>query len=197
MKTIITLLVLCSSSLFAQLPLGAGLKVGVPLSDAFDIAANPDRDYFSNNQQYIVGGSLELRLPMSLAVEGNALYTKFNFSSRNLLSTLTSGGTSNSWEFPILVKYRFSGTGPVRPFVGAGPTFRRIQDVLQIGAASIEDKTSKGVVVGAGLEVRLLFIRITPEMRFSRWGGQSFRDATNILFEANKNQGQFLVGISF
>lgn len=196
MRIIITLIALSSSSLLAQLPLGAGLKVGVPLSDAFEIAANPDRDYFSSNQQYIVGGSLELRLPLSLAVEGNALYTKFNFSSRNLLSAVT-GGTSNAWEFPILVKYRFNGAGPVRPYIGGGPTFRRIQDVLQVGSASIEDSTSKGVVLGAGLEVKLLLIRITPEIRFSRWGGQSFRDATNILFEANKNQGQFLVGISF
>lgn len=195
MKTFLSLLVATSCSLFAQ-PIGAGLKIGVPLQDAFDIAGEPNRDYFSDKQQYIVGGSLEVRLPLSIAVEGNALYTKFNFNTRNLVSAVT-GGTSNAWEFPILVKYRFAGMGPLRPYVGGGPTFRRIQDVLQVGSSQVKDSTSKGVVLGAGLEVKLLFLRLSPEVRFSRWGGQSFRDATNLLFEANRNQGQFLVGISF
>lgn len=132
---------------------------------------------------------------MRVAVEGDALYTKFNFNTNNLLSAVL-GGTSNSWEFPILVKYKFSG-GPIRPYVGAGPTFRRIQDVLRVGTPIVRDSNSAGVVLGGGVELHLLFIRISPEVRFSRWGGQSFRDATNLLFEANRNQGQFLVGISF
>lgn len=203
MKTIIPVLVLFSCALGAQ-PIGAGFKIGAPLNDAFELASGGD--YFSDARQYIIGGSLEVRLPLNLAVEGNALYTRFNFNPRSVVeaaigSTLIGGALiserSNSWEFPILVKYRFKGAGPVRPFVGAGPTFRRFSDVLRIGSSTADNSTGKGVVLGAGIELKLLFLRVTPELRFSRWGGQSFGDATNLLFHANRNQGQVLVGFSF
>jgi hypothetical protein len=47
------------------------------------------------------------------------------------------------------------------------------------------------------VEIKALFIRITPELRYTHWGSQNFLDAANVLVRAKQNQGQFLVGISF
>src|SRR5260370_21441119 len=117
------------AGLCAAQPLSFGVKLGVPTGDAFDIARNPGTasNYFTGGGQFIVGASAELRLPFGLGLEGDILYTRFNFSSQNILG---SGGNSNSFEFPILGKYRFAGFGPARPFVGVGPSFRRLQSVV-------------------------------------------------------------------
>jgi hypothetical protein len=138
----------------------------------------------------------ELRLPLGLGVEGDVLYNRFNFSTENLLNSF-SKANSNSFEFPIIVKYRFAGFGPVHAFAGAGPTFRSIQSVLRFDPRVTNDSFGKGVVFAGGVEIKALFLRISPELRYTHWGTQNFLDAANVLIRGKQNQGQFLVGISF
>ena len=52
-------------------------------------------------------------------------------------------------------------------------------------------------MIGGGLEIRALFLRISPEFRFTRWGTANFREGISNLLETNRNQGQFLVGFHF
>jgi hypothetical protein len=54
-----------------------------------------------------------------------------------------------------------------------------------------------GFVFGGGLEVKLGFIRITPELRYTRWGSENFRDPVASLLHSNKNQGDFILGLTF
>lgn len=192
MKTFITVLVLAAAA-HAQ-PFGFGVKGGAPLNEAFDVANG--RKPFSDTTRFIVGGMAELRLPLGFAVEGDILYTRFHFSSDNLLASIPRS-SSNAWEFPIVVKYKFSGLGPVRPYVEAGPNFRKIQSVLRVLPKQINDDTGKGIVFGAGVELKLLFVRISPELRYTHWGTQRFLDAANVPFSTVQSQGQFLVGFSF
>jgi hypothetical protein len=193
-KTFALLFVL--AGLCAAQPLSFGVKLGVPAGDAFDVARNPGTatNYFTGGGQFIVGPSAELRLPFGLGLEGDILYTRFNFSSQNILG---SGGNSNSFEFPILAKYRFAGFGPARLLVGAGPSFRRLQSVLNFDPRKTNDAGGRGVVFAGGLEVKLLFLKIAPELRYTHWGEQNFLDGANALIHARQNQGQFLLGISF
>jgi hypothetical protein len=187
-KTILLLFV--SALAVSAQPFSFGLKAGVPLADAFTL---PSR---TGTGQFIIGPQAELRLPFGIGVEADLLYTRLNFSTDQLTNVL-SGSNSNSFEFPILVKYRFSSIGPLRPFVGAGPSFRRIQSVLRFDPKSVNDAGGQGVVIGGGVELKLLFLRISPELRYTHWGAQNFQDGLKTAFQAKQSEGQFLVGFSF
>lgn len=212
-KTLLAFVVLTAAS-FAQ-PIGFGVKGGLPLTDAFHTGSGADASYTSDTKRYIIGPQVELRLPAGLSIELDALYTKLNFSSvRGAAGSVVNAATdANSWEFPLLLKYKFGGpnavVGSVRPFVSTGASFRRLSDITQItdfitgssqntsDPAELQHRNSTGFVIGGGVEIRALFIRISPEFRFTRWGTSNFREGLGNLLETNRNQGQFLVGLHF
>lgn len=187
----------------AQLPLSVGIKGGVPLTEAFSTVKDATNGYISDTRRYIVGPSVELNLPAGFGVELDALYTRLNFS-QNVLGAIAATTTSNSWEFPLLLKYKFS-KGPVRPFVDAGASFRHITGISRVGSfltgssnsTELRDPNATGFVFGAGIDFKLLIIKVSPEIRFTRWGTENFRSGVADLLRTNRNQGEFLVGISF
>lgn len=193
-------------ALAAALPaiaqIGAGLKVGLPLNDALDVIGS--RDLQTETKRYIIGPQFELRLPAGFSIELDALYTNFNASGP--LTAVGSGATAvldgDSWEFPLMLKKKF-GRGLARPFVGAGASFRRLGGLKNIGSfitGSSDndiDRNNTGFVIGAGIELRLLFLRISPEIRFTRWGTDHFSEGVRNVLKTNRNQGQLLVGFSF
>jgi len=193
-KTFLLTVVLTSAA-HAEL-FSFGAKIGLPLGDAYRIASASNSSFTSDATQYTVGAMAELHLPLGFGVEGNILYNRFNFNTENLVNSF-SKSNSHSFEFPILVKYRLANIGPVRPFVGAGPNFRSIRSVLRYDPRTTNDSTGAGIVFAGGVEIKLLFLRIAPELRYTHWGSQSFLDGANVLIQGKQNQGQFLVGISF
>jgi opacity protein-like surface antigen len=212
-KTILFIFVSAAAA-FSQ-PIGFGLKVGLPLTEAFNTSAGPAGSYTSDTKRYIIGPQIELRLPAGLGIEFDALYTKLNFSSVSGAagSVVNAATDADAWEFPLLLKYKFGGANAiaasVRPFVTTGASFRRLTGVSQIknfvtgnsqntsNPDELQDKNSTGFVIGGGLEIRALFLRISPEFRFTRWGTANFREGVSHLLETNQNQGQFLVGFHF
>ena len=196
-------------------PIGIGLKVGLPLTDAFDTARGPSSEYLSDSKRYIIGPQIEFRLPAGFSIELDALYTKLNFSSVGSVagSAVEAVTEADAWEFPLLLKKKFGGSSAgvaaVRPFVAVGATFKKLTSIKQVTSfvtggsqttstpAELQDKDSTGFVIGAGLEIRALFLRISPEVRFTRWGTSNFREGVSNLLETNRNQGQFLVGFHF
>ena len=195
-------------SVFAQ-PLSVGLKGGVPLSDFTETVSKP-LETFRTSRRLIVGPSVELRLPAGLGVEFDILYRRFGVdlisNADNLATSVNTSGTS--WEFPLLVKYRF-GYGPIRPFVDAGVAWNRISDLSQSiqnvvrratsdNPPELKNRVSTGFVLGAGLDLHPIFLHITPEIRYTRWGRENFSGANaDALFRSNQNQAEFLVGITF
>ena len=210
----LSLLFVCTAAAMAQ-PIGVGLKVGLPLTDAFDIATGPSGSYTSDTTRYIIGPQVELRLPAGFAIELDALYTKLNFSSVGSVagSVVNAVTDADSWEFPLLLKKKFgganAGVAAVRPFVDVGASFKRLTSIKQVrnfvtgspqetsNPAELQDKSGTGFVIGGGLEIRALFLRISPEVRFTRWGTANFREGVANLLETNRNQAQFLVGFHF
>lgn len=190
-------------------PFGAGFKAGLPLNDAFDIRGTSTLANVKM-KRYIFGPQFEVRFPAGVSVELDALYTNFRIDTplNTVTSVLGSSFDADSWEFPLLLKKKFGGAdavaASVKPFVGAGASFRRLSDVDDIGRfllgrslSDTTDRTAVGFVIGAGVEIRALFLRISPEVRFTRWGTENFRAGVADILKTNRNQGQLLVGFSF
>jgi hypothetical protein len=205
-KTFSLLLVLCAP-VMAQ-PFGAGFKVGLPLNDAFDLQSSTNLPVSLKNKSYIIGPQFELRLPAGFSITLDALYTSFEVNSVGSAASSLAGFAfdTDSWEFPLMLKKKFGGpdvvAASIKPFVAAGASFRRLGDVGEIGqfitgTSSDDHRMSSGFVIGGGFEIRALFIRISPEVRFTRWGTDNFREGLANILQTNRNQGQFLVGIHF
>src|SRR5262245_8671590 len=84
---------------------GVGVKGGFPFTDLLKLEV-PGAS-LSEDDNYIVGPVVELRLPFGFAFEVNGLY-------RGTSYTVVNGGTlvpmtikSSSWEIPYLAKFRF------------------------------------------------------------------------------------------
>jgi opacity protein-like surface antigen len=195
------LLLLGAASLAAQ-PFSFGLKGGVPLTDFIDtVGNNPTLSAIEHPKRYIVGPEFELRLPWGFAVEVDVLYRRLDYEvvPATAAAVGTSLVTSNDWEFPALLKYRFASKGPVRPYVGAGVAFDRLQGltdtITSAVAGQLKNPGTVGAVAEGGVDIHFLFLHIAPEIRYTRWTSQHFNLA-NVL-SSNQNQAEFLVGITF
>jgi len=197
---------------FAQ-PVSFGVKAGVPLTDFVDAAKGDQSAYFTNTKRYTVGPTIEFHLPARFSIEIDALYKRFGFDGQSVSaagSTLT-GTRGNSWEFPILAKFEIV-PGPVRPFVDAGVSIRHITGIKQVrqivsagtfsrvelnNPPEFNKETDVGLAFGAGVAFKLGRVRISPELRYTRWGGENLRDPVNGLLRTHRNQGDFLIGFTF
>ena len=201
------LLLLGAVSAWAQL-FSYGVKAGVPLNNFLDAARSQHFAFNANTNRYIVGPTAELHLPFGLGVEVDILYRHFDYNgSGTLVDVITNSRTTgNAWEFPLLAKYRIP-TKIVHPYVDAGVAWDTLSGLTEaITRNSIATSTSspaelnttatRGLVLGAGLSVKLLMVHVSPEIRITRWGAQHFIDPNGLL-HSNLNQGEFLLGITF
>ncbi len=208
MKSVL-LLFLGAVSAFPQ-SVGFGLKGGVPFTDFTDAVSRGTFNYSSNTQRYIVGPTLELRLPFGLSIEADALYRRFSYNALigGTAGTTSIATTGNAWEFPLLAKYRFKA--PIaRPFIAGGIAWDTLsglnQDVRNAVASTgvisrspteLNKTTTTGFVMGVGLDIKAIFIHISPEIRYTRWGAKHFLDPNGGI-NSNQNQAEFLVGLTF
>lgn len=160
--------------------ISVGIRAGIPATDAFK--TGPGRFSFRNvPHRWTFGPGLEVRLPLSLAVTLDALYSRLEFEQG------TTRQTGGQWEFPAMLRYRF-GAGNARPFVAAGGSFNKITG-LRTPTSSVT-----GVVFGAGVDLKAPLIRIAPELRYTRRLSESL---TLEGLRSNQNQVVFLVGFLF
>ncbi len=133
---------------------------------------------------------LEVRLPFGLAAEADLLYHPLtqNVSTTNATGSIVqSTDTHSSWEFPILAKVKLP-TPILKPYVEGGVAFRHVfNDDLA---------SSKGFVLGAGIDIHALVLHIGPELRFIHWAADSRPTGAGPPF-TSQNQAQFLIGVSF
>ncbi len=166
-------------------PVVAGLKIGIPFTDAFQNQPYPTiATLTASSNPYTLGPFVEVRLPLNLSIEADALYRGLKFS--NVIGTAKTG----QWDFPIVAKYKFF-KGPVKPYVEGGLDFNHVSDVANFVTAN--SHSNFGVVLGAGVEVRALVMRISPEVRYT---GDVVKNFSGIV-NSNQNQLALLVGIGF
>ncbi|MCU1233801.1 MAG: hypothetical protein JWP63_1768 [Candidatus Solibacter sp.] len=201
------LLLLSSAAAFSQ-PFSFGIKGGLPMTDFVDAANNQNFTSAAYTNRYIIGPTVELRLPFGLGVEFDALYRHFGYSTTGILAgptttVIATSATGGAWEFPLLAKYRFPGKF-FRPFVDAGVSWDRLSGLTQSVRGAVANSsfseltkdTSTGFVIGGGIDVKVLVIHLSPEIRYTRWGSGHFTDPLGII-TSKQNQAEFLVGITF
>ena len=71
------ILLLTSGAALAQ-PVSFGLKAGLPLTD---LVSTVQGDTTAATRRYLVGPEVEVRLPLGLRVEFDALYRHFNYAN--------------------------------------------------------------------------------------------------------------------
>lgn len=205
------LVVLLRSTAVVAQPISIGIKGGLPLTEFVDTFSDGGVTLRSSNH-LIIGPSVELRLPGGIGVEVDALYRRFNYNANSsvvnsILNIQTSG---NSWEFPLLLKKRLGGEGPIHPFLGAGLSFSKLsglksvvtnpQNVVTLNQPpELKNDFATGVVIAGGIDIHVVLLHIVPEIRFTRWNRDQI-DGTipsGGSVSSNRNQAEFLIGITF
>jgi hypothetical protein len=186
-----------------------GVTGGVPFLDR---ASNPDE-----SRPYIIGPSVEIRLPAGFAIEASGLYQRIGTNETLRFISIIAPGASqpgltffnnrlrgNSWEFPLLGKYYFrSRTSSWQPFVGTGWAFRVVGvhetinetnsdvngDSHSLSFKDSHTDVSVGAVFSAGVRYRVGRMALMPEVRYTYWGSQ-----VDLL---RKNEAAFMLGIHF
>src|SRR5579863_9567594 len=185
MVKLLSFLLVLAGVVAAQ-PFVAGVKIGAPLTDALSVQSPNPFDYVANTGRYVVGPYVEVRLPAGFAVEVDALYRSFSFSSAQ------SSASASDWEFPLLAKRKFL-KGPVRPYLEGGVVLSHLSvpDVTEV-----THRSNYGITLGAGLEIHALVLHVSPELRYEGFVFQDFSSPGGIL-HSNRNQLLAMVGISF
>lgn len=206
MTRAIVLFLAVSATAFGQFGFGVGVKGGAPLNDAVSVAENPLSIVTAGRSDYVIGPYAELRLPFHFAIEVDALTSTVNWEqTTDLFNSQTS---ARAWTFPVLAKYRF-GHGLLKPYVLAGASFGKLTSVSQVtnfingsststdNPISLSSTGNTGFTFGGGLEFKILFLRLAPEVRFTRWGTNNFAEGVSNILSTNQSQGQFLIGLGF
>jgi hypothetical protein len=179
---------------------GFGIKGGLGMTDAFSPGGDPPNIFSqSATKDYIVGPTLQLRLPLGLSLEADALYRP---ASLEIQSVVVTNPTTNpvlsttpfekqrvnTFEFPLLVKYRLP-VFRIKPVLEVGPSFRAGGSNSDLTYGLAHD----GFTVGGALEFKIPLGRLSTDLRYTRWGGSSFTSEAT----PNNNQVELLFGFSF
>ncbi len=184
-------------------PLSFGVKAGVPFTDAFKTARSGNLSYVTENKHWTVGPELDINLLFGLSIEVDALYRRLNYESTQTLGDQIAHAatTANAWDFPLLLKWKLA-PGAFRPYVSVGPTFRGLTNLKRAGnffsedsssSVELKDRFNTGFTLGSGVQ---LLGHISPEIRYTRWGWNNFRDTSGLL-KTNPDEVTFLVGFTF
>jgi opacity protein-like surface antigen len=196
------LLLLAPLALEAQ-PISIGIKGGVPITDALETFQGNNASYVTNTHRYLVGGTIQLNLPLRFSIEADGLYKRLGYQFEQFGgpgSPVTTRTVADVWEFPVLGKFAI-WPGPIRPFVDAGASWRHIANIEQAGGSGtvleLNKDTTVGFVAGGGVEFKFGIMRLTPEFRYTHWGSENLHDPVNSLLRTNLNQGDFILGLTF
>ncbi len=204
---ILILFFLSAAAAFCQL-FSFGAKVGVPLGNAYpSITTN-----VSKASDYLVGGTVEMHLPLRFSVELDAIYKRTGVDGPSYTAPVldlnsTEQIRANQWEFPLLAKYEITG-GLLRPFVDVGPVLRNISGINSIvnytlatlpptsvtttrnNTTLLMNRDTAGIAIGGGIALKVAHFRVSPELRYTRWTATS-------LYGSAGNQADVIVGFTF
>ncbi|HEX4593680.1 MAG TPA: outer membrane beta-barrel protein [Bryobacteraceae bacterium] len=209
MKGYVLLFLLASACASAQL-VSIGALGGVPFLDQ-----NQGGD---ESRRYIVGPSVEFRLPAGFAIEVDALYRRtgntftFNFPGNVVpigspaLTFQINRQRGNYWQFPVLGKYYFRPrTAAWQPFLGTGWAIRTVgfdEDISQTildsngnyhsSSAHFHSRSDlgAGAIVAAGVRFHAGKFALTPQVRYTYWGSTA-------QFDLRRNEAGVFLGLSF
>lgn len=181
----------------AQLPIGFGLKVGSRLTDFTENT----HDLTKQDHVYTIGPYAELSLPVGFSLEADLLYKKSGATLNNIVNgttSITRQFNFDSFDLPILAKKRFGEKGIFfRPFIEGGLANRYstgLPGSNSIGnplGTSTHGGWQEGLVLGGGVEFKVLVLKVTGELRWTRFGNIS----SSTIPKLNANQAELLLGL--
>jgi len=169
------------------------------------------------SQRYIVGPFAEFRLPWHISVEVDALFRRVGYTSGfgNVLSSGIIRERSNSWEFPMVAKYRLPFR-LVHPFVGVGYAPRVVHGSDISSGQFLSSPTTytsfvnqrsdtqysptHGIVAAGGVDWGGRPFGITCELRFVHWNDpylQQYGGDGSYFIQSSQNEVFLMVGIRF
>lgn len=179
--------------------LSFGVIGGAPFTDVVSNGNVNSVTTVVNSSNFTFGPSVQLNLPLGLRLEVDALYRPYGFTLQNVvLPNLASGSVSASgqeWNFPVLAQYRFHFP-VVRPFLEVGPSFQHLTGTGSLvsslaGPGHLLHSSDVGIVLGGGVDVKIPFVRLSGELRYTRETVSYFSNISNL------NQAEVLVGVHF
>ena len=130
----------------------------------------------------------ELLFRWRFSLEADALYRELHVAAASVGPNGSLDGASpfsvETFEFPVLAKYRFGG-GRVKPFLEAGPSFRATGNLNFF-------PSHDGASAGFGFETYWRSFKIAPVMRYTRWA----QDETLSRPVSQLNQVELLAEVS-
>jgi len=140
----------------------------------------------------IAGASIEMGLAKHLAIEVDGMYRPLHATDVPV-DLCPEGRTVRfatlTWEFPTLLKYRFS-TPKARPLSNWVHRF------VPWAMLRLPLLPSTGITAGTGVEIGIAKLKVSPTFRFTRWAPDGTSGNSNAA-HAFLNQAQLLLGISF
>ena len=203
-----------------------GVTAGVPITQYFETGRSGGlhggADYSAATRRYTLGASAEWYLVKAFGFELDVMYHRMGYvgivnffdSANGNFSNSQIDVKGNSWDVPLMAKYRFGRLA--RPYVAGGGVLRYIGPVrgrgqetngsLATGASSttpidttdpseLRKRFFPGLTAAAGLEFGADRFRLLPEFRFTHWTANISAPGGLLRFPAN--QVEFLVGVRF
>lgn len=179
--------------------LSYGLLIGTPLTDVTETTTIAGINYLKNSTLFTIGPSLQVKLPAGFRVEVDALYRPVAYQIATALPNvlLTTNVSGSQWRFPVLLQYHIGKYPLIKPYAEAGLSFDHLMDLGQAAkllptqAGAIVKTTDAGLVLGFGADIKVPFLKISPEIRYTRQFSSEFYGIAEL------NQAEFLVGIRF
>lgn len=203
-----------------------GVTAGVPITQYFETGRSGGlhggADYSAATRRYTLGASAEWYLVKAFGFELDVMYHRMGYvgivnffdSANGNFSNSQIDVKGNSWDVPLMAKYRFGRLA--RPYVAGGGVLRYICPVRGRGqetSGSLVTGTSStvtldttdpselrkrffpGLTAAAGLEFGANRFRLLPEFRFTHWTANISGPGGLLRFPSN--QVEFLVGVRF
>jgi hypothetical protein len=202
MRKLLVLAALCSMPASAESFFSVGVIGGVPFNNLVNAPNQSNLAFVWKSTDFTIGPAVQVNLPLNLRIEFDALYRPYSFSATSTVSpplassVAPSNVTASQWAFPILAQYRFKFP-VVSPFVEAGLSVDHLADLsiegnhITSGPGTLIRQTNAGVVIGGGVDVKIPFVRISGELRYTHQGSSYFQGISNL------NEAEFLVGVHF
>jgi hypothetical protein len=200
-KTVFFLGILSAVSAHAEI-FSIGVLGGAPFTDVVNATNQNNFSFISKSSNFTVGPSVQVNLPAGFRVEVDALYRPYSFNATCSvpapLATCVApfNVDASQWRFPFLAQYRLK-LPVVKPFIEGGLSFDHLSNIstaadnITSGAGQLVQQSHAGVVLGGGVDVKIPFVRISGELRYTHQGSADFRAISNV------NQAEFLLGIHF
>ena len=195
MRKLILTSILTVAAASAQ-SLSVGIIGGAPFTDVVKNGNVQNSQAIATSTNFTIGPSLRVGLPAHLRLEVDALYRPYGVSIGSGSAKNTADIKGQQWRFPVLLQYTF-GTPVVKPFVEGGLSFNHLASLnaaaksITSGPGQLLHQSDASVVLGAGVDVKIPFFRVSGELRYTRQTVSNFANFSNL------NQAEVLFGVHF